>query len=172
MVNRVENNQDAAPSDAPRDDDPELLAGQELRRLRTARGWSQEEVARRMKAYGYDFHQTTIAKVEAAQRPLRVRELAHFAALFGVPVNQLFYRLEHGGSLGAIEQEIAALTAQIPDARAHAEQCSHAVHAAQADVADHQHVYNSAANDLAVMLGRMDFLRHERDKLTGTGDGK
>jgi transcriptional regulator with XRE-family HTH domain len=49
-----------------------------------ARGWSQKEVARQMKAYGYDFHQTMIATFEAAQRPIRVRELADLAALYGV----------------------------------------------------------------------------------------
>lgn len=44
-----------------------------------------------MTAYGYDFHQTTIAKIESAQRPLRVRELADFAALYGVEVQDLVY---------------------------------------------------------------------------------
>jgi transcriptional regulator with XRE-family HTH domain len=71
--------------------DPEVQAGQALRRLRLARNWSQEEVAVRMTAYGYDFHQTMIAKIEAAQRPLRVRELADFAALYGVEVQDLVY---------------------------------------------------------------------------------
>jgi transcriptional regulator with XRE-family HTH domain len=62
----------------------EELAGRELRRLRTAAGWSQEEVARRMDAYGYRAHQTTIAKIESADRPLRLNELADLCDLFGV----------------------------------------------------------------------------------------
>ena len=61
---------------------PEQLAGQQLRRLRLARDWTQEEVARRMRAAGYaSWHQTTIAKIEGAQRPLRVRELVALAGV-------------------------------------------------------------------------------------------
>ena len=66
----MENNPQLAAASEERPD-PEVQAGRALRRLRTARGWSQEEVGRRMKAYGYDFHQTMIAKIEAAQRPLQ-----------------------------------------------------------------------------------------------------
>jgi hypothetical protein len=83
IVNRVENEPQPGLTGDGRPD-PEVQAGRALRRLRTARGWSQEEVARQMKAYGYDFHQTMIATFEAAQRPIRVRELADFAALYGV----------------------------------------------------------------------------------------
>jgi transcriptional regulator with XRE-family HTH domain len=85
--------------------DPEVQAGRALRRLRLAKGWSQEEVARRMRIFGYAFHQTMIAKIEAAQRPLRVRELADFAALYGVDVQDLFY--PPSGSVSEIENEIA-----------------------------------------------------------------
>ena len=69
--------------------DPEAQVGRALRQLRLARNWSQEEVAVRMTAYGYEFHQTTIAKIEGSQRPLRVRELADFAALYGVEIQDL-----------------------------------------------------------------------------------
>lgn len=64
--------------------DAEESAGRELRRLRTACGWSQEQVALRMDAYGYEWHQTTVAKIEGAQRPLRLNELADMCDLFGV----------------------------------------------------------------------------------------
>jgi transcriptional regulator with XRE-family HTH domain len=101
MINPVENK---LPQDITRPD-PEVMAGRALRRLRISRQWSQDEAAKRMKAYGYDFHQTTIAKIEAAQRPLRVRELADFAALYGVGVQELIY--PRAGSLQEIDQEIA-----------------------------------------------------------------
>ena len=67
----------------------EEAAGQELRRLRLGRGWSQEETARRMDAYGYGWHQTIIAKIESAGRPLRLREAVDLADLFGVPLESL-----------------------------------------------------------------------------------
>lgn len=63
---------------------PEGLAGEQLKRLRIARGWSQEEVARRMSAFGVDWHQTTVGRTETAQRPLRLNEAFALAALFGV----------------------------------------------------------------------------------------
>src|SRR6266567_8315108 len=98
---------DAAVVDGLRHD-PEAEAGRALRLLRQARDWSQEEVAARMRAYGYDFHQTMIAKIEAAQRPLRVRELADFAALYGIEVHELIY--PPAGSLKEVSREIAMLT--------------------------------------------------------------
>jgi transcriptional regulator with XRE-family HTH domain len=52
--------------------------------LREERGWSQSEVARRMKVYGYNWHQTTVGRVENGKRPLRLNELMHLAAMFGV----------------------------------------------------------------------------------------
>src|ERR1700730_8509472 len=100
MINLVENEQLAGTSRP----DPEVQAGRALRRLRLSKGWSQEEVARRMRSYGYDFHQTMIAKIEAAQRPLRVRELVDFAALYGVEVHELIY--PSNGSLAEIDLEI------------------------------------------------------------------
>lgn len=81
---------------------PEVLAGQELRRLRTVCGWSQEEVARRMADYGYDWHQTTVGRTETATRPLRLNEAVALAALFGIPVTQM----------------IAPMTLEAPDVEA------------------------------------------------------
>lgn len=83
--------------------DPEVQAGRALRRLRLSRGWPQEQVATYMRDSGYDFHQTMIAKIEAAQRPLRVRELADFAALYGVEVHELIYA--PNSSLAEVDQK-------------------------------------------------------------------
>ena len=63
---------------------PEEIAGRQLALLREERGWSQSEVARRMEAYGYNWHQTTVGRVESGKRPLRLNELVHPAAMFGV----------------------------------------------------------------------------------------
>jgi transcriptional regulator with XRE-family HTH domain len=142
--------------------DPEVQAGRALRRLRLSQGWSQEEVARRMQAYGYDFHQTMIAKLEAAQRPLRVRELADFAALYGVEAHELIYPLN--GSLAEIDHEIAEGKAQHEairlQTRAIREQLEAAQHVlVQAQVAHHNH-----SSQLAVLEGRLAFLQEERKK--------
>ena len=90
----------------------EILAGRQLRLLRQGRGWSQAEVAERMKAYGYSWNQSTVTRIESASRPTRLNELADLAALYEVP----FIRLlrpdpapDEGESLEAIEREIRSL---------------------------------------------------------------
>jgi transcriptional regulator with XRE-family HTH domain len=143
--------------------DAEGQAGQALRRLRLARQWSQEEAARRMRAYGYDFHQTTIAKIEAAQRPLRVRELADFAALYGVEVNELIY--PPVGSLNDIDQEIAELEAR----RAHLQEeiglNRELLDRARFEMAVAQKQHQACAMKEAALEGRLAALRDEREKL-------
>ena len=37
-----------------------------------------------MEASGYNWHQTTVGRVENGKRPLRLNELVHLAAMFGV----------------------------------------------------------------------------------------
>jgi transcriptional regulator with XRE-family HTH domain len=93
---------------------PEEAAGRELRRLREARRWSQEETARRMDAYGYEWHQTTVAKVEAAQRPLRLNEAADMCRLFGVTIAGLLSAVP-GMTDGDLERQAAARLARLED---------------------------------------------------------
>jgi transcriptional regulator with XRE-family HTH domain len=143
--------------------DPEAQAGRALRRLRTARGWSQEEVAQRMKAYGYDFHQTTIAKIEAAQRPIRVRELADLAALYAVEVHELIY--PPAGSLEEADKEIATLRGQLREVTARAEAAAAAVANAEADLAAAQEEHRAGSGQAAMLNGRLSFLEAQRDKL-------
>jgi transcriptional regulator with XRE-family HTH domain len=143
--------------------DPEVQAGRTLRRLRMARGWSQEEVARQMKAYGYDFHQTMIAKIEAAQRPIRVRELADFAALYGVEAHELIY--PPAGSLKEAAKEIAALRGQLQEVTARAEAAAVAVAKAETDLAAAQEDYRAQSGQAAMLSGRLNYLEAQRDKL-------
>lgn len=143
--------------------DPEVQAGRALRRLRTARGWSQEEVARRMKAYGYDFHQTMIAKIEAAQRPIRVRELADFAALYGVEAHELIY--PPAGSLKEAAKEISALRGQLQEVTARAEAAAVAVAKAETDLAAAQQDYRAQSGQAAMLSGRLNYLEAQRDML-------
>jgi transcriptional regulator with XRE-family HTH domain len=152
-----------APAAADGRPDPEVQAGRALRRLRTARGWSQEEVAQRMKAYGYDFHQTTVAKIEAAQRPIRVRELADLAALYGVEVHELIY--PPAGSLREADTEIAALKGQLQKATARAEAAATAAAKAEAGLAAAQEEHRARSGQAAMLSGRLSYLEAQRDKL-------
>ena len=116
-----------------------------------------------MKAHGYDFHQTMIAKIEAAQRPIRVRELADFAALFGVEVNELIY--PPAGSLKEADKEISALKAQMQEATERAEAATAAVGKAEADLAAAQEEYRARSGQAAMLSGRLSYLEAQRDKL-------
>jgi transcriptional regulator with XRE-family HTH domain len=140
--------------------DPEEQAGKALRQLRLARHWSQGEVAVRMTAYGYDFHQSTIAKIEAAQRPLRVRELADFAALYGVEIQDLVYAQTR--SLSEIEQEIDDVETRLDKDRAAAAAAIADAEAAQKAARQAEAAYQKAVSDLAVLEGRLDALKADR----------
>ena len=113
-----------------------------------------------MKAYGYDFHQTMIAKIEAAQRPLRVRELADFAALYGMEVHELIY--PPAGSLREVSREIAILTDQLQVAgnevqfrRQELDKARAAAAAAEEDLRKHE-------GEAAMLQGRLAYLETER----------
>ena len=149
--------------------DPEVQAGQALRRLRQARNWSQEEVAVRMTAYGYDFHQTMIAKIEAAQRPLRVRELADFAALYGVEVQDLVYPPTR--SLPEIDREIGEVTARLEMVHAAAAAASHQLQNLREAIDDAEAAFQKSTVEAAVLERRLASLRADREKVASLESG-
>lgn len=161
----MENNRSAG-AERP---DPEVQAGRALRRLRLSQGWSQEEVAKRMWAYGYDFHQTTIAKIEAAQRPLRVRELAHFAALYEVEVHELIYPMT-GGSLTEIDQDIIEVEAHRELLQRAVAATGEQVASARAALDDAQMRHAKCSSEAAMLAVRLNFLLKERIKFSWDRD--
>ena len=66
--------------------------GERLRDLRDRRGWSQTELAKLLTANGFRAYGTTVAKIEANERDLRVEEAAVFADVFGCSIDQLLGR--------------------------------------------------------------------------------
>ena len=166
MLNRVEHEVAAR---GGRQADPEALAGRALRRLRLARNWSQEEVAVRMTAYGYDFHQTTIAKIESAQRPLRVRELADFAALYGLELQELVYAPT--SSLPEIDQEIVDVTARLEAARTAAAKSGNDLDSARMAMRTAESAHQASTAEVAVLEGRLSSLMADREKLLSWRSG-
>jgi transcriptional regulator with XRE-family HTH domain len=67
----------------------ETLLAERLRALREAADITQGELAERMTRLGFSMHQTAVAKVERGQRPVRLNEVAAFAAALRVPVTDL-----------------------------------------------------------------------------------
>ena len=117
----------------------------------------------RMTAYGYDLHQTMIAKIEAAQRPLRVRELADFAALYGVGVQDLIY--PPTASLPETDRKIAEVSASRDAAQVRASESRLQREAARETVYQAEIAYQAAEAEVAVLKGRLAFLLSERQKL-------
>lgn len=72
-----------------RDADIEFDFGANVRRLRQEAGWSQSDLAEAMTNRGYGMHQVTVGKVETAQRPTRLAEVAAFAITLNVAVEDL-----------------------------------------------------------------------------------
>lgn len=100
---------DAAEAASPKEPTAEDVAGSKLRMLRQGRGWTQQEVANRMRKRGYSWQQSTIGKIETAQRPLRLNELADLAAALGVPVTHFLSpgpAPDEGTDLRMVEREI------------------------------------------------------------------
>ena len=92
---------------------PEQLVARQVRLLRQGRGWSQQEVAEKMRAYGYQWSQATVTRLESASRPIRLNELADLAILFSVPVAQFLESRDpefEWDDLESLEREITSLT--------------------------------------------------------------
>jgi transcriptional regulator with XRE-family HTH domain len=68
---------------------PEEQVGASVKVLRTQRGLTQADLAEAMQGLGHSWIQTTVAKTEAADRPLRLNEVADLAKILGVRVPHL-----------------------------------------------------------------------------------
>jgi transcriptional regulator with XRE-family HTH domain len=62
---------------------PEETVGANIKAMRAKLGLTQAELAEAMQGLGHSWIQTTVAKTEAADRPLRVNEVADLARILG-----------------------------------------------------------------------------------------
>ncbi|HQZ33839.1 MAG TPA: helix-turn-helix transcriptional regulator [Ilumatobacteraceae bacterium] len=63
---------------------PGVVLAQRVTEMRGRLQWSQDELARRMTAYGLPWSRTTVAKVESESRQVTVDEFVALALVFGV----------------------------------------------------------------------------------------
>jgi transcriptional regulator with XRE-family HTH domain len=68
---------------------PEEHVGANVKYWRTKMGLTQAELAEAMQGLGHSWIQTTVAKTEAADRPLRVNEVADLARVLGTRLPHL-----------------------------------------------------------------------------------
>lgn len=67
----------------------DVKVGENLRRLRLARGMNQEQLAAAVAERGIPFRQQTIVKIEKGQRPLRLREADAITEALEVAIDAL-----------------------------------------------------------------------------------
>ena len=63
------------------------ILGPGIRRIREERGWSQEDLARRLQLAGWDVDRTLIARIELRTRCITDMELLALAKTLGVKLN-------------------------------------------------------------------------------------
>jgi transcriptional regulator with XRE-family HTH domain len=98
----------------------EDVVGRRVKSLRSARGWSQQELATRMSDRGFSWRQTTVAKTEAADRPIRINEAQGLAVVFGITVNDLL-------TIPVDDYEMAGAAVRLTELRALADQTNQRV---------------------------------------------
>jgi transcriptional regulator with XRE-family HTH domain len=104
----------------------EETVGANIKTRRAQLGLTQAQLAEAMQGLGHSWIQTTVAKTEAADRPLRVNELADLARVLDVRVPELVstdadWAIEsinttlamHGANANRLESEIEELNRQV-----------------------------------------------------------
>lgn len=87
----------------------ERIIGRKVRQLRTERGWTQADLARRLDELGWPVDQTTVSNLELGRRPIRVAEADALALAFGVPMLAVWYLPVDGEpwSIAAMRRRLA-----------------------------------------------------------------
>jgi membrane protein involved in colicin uptake len=112
-----------------------------------------------MSEYGYDWHQTTVGRVETATRPLRLNEAVALAALFEIPVTQLIAPAERvdeanlDAEIGETRERWAEAVAASEGARADAARAAEALKAAENTAAEADAQSHRLTGHLDYLLG-------------------
>lgn len=81
--------------------------GRHVEQLRERNGWSQTELAKKMKELGFaGFHQTTISRIENGERSARVGEAFGLAELLDVSVNDLVALPDESSAVNQLSREV------------------------------------------------------------------
>lgn len=73
------------------------IFGENIRRLREARGWSQSELARRMQAHGWPkYSQVAVSRTEEGSRAVRLDEALAFSEILEIGLTNLITPSDEG----------------------------------------------------------------------------
>ena len=128
---------------------------------RKQRRWSQPLMARELTAQGVrGLHASSIAKIEAGDRSVRINEAVAYADVFGVPLNTLLGRASEAPednltlSLRAIRDTCARTALQVYQAHK-------ALMDLKRDIADHADDYDSDIDDITALLDQTHDKLHD-----------
>ena len=128
----------------------EVVFGQRVKALRVAKGWSQAELAARVAVHLPGWAQTTVAKTEAATRPIRLNESTALAAALEVPLPTLLHAqedLETSRARITLEQtmlDYASIQARINAKGRERDALDHEIEDLEDDLQAAQHAYELA----------------------------
>ena len=70
------------------------MVGPQIRKLRYARGWSQEKLAEKLQLLGWDIDRVAVSKIESRLVHMDDYELLYFAKVFNVGLVDLFPKID------------------------------------------------------------------------------
>lgn len=70
--------------------DYEKKIGQNIRKIRIAKGFTQEQLSAKMQVSGCDITRSALAKIEVGQRHINPDEIKLFKEILGVGFDELF----------------------------------------------------------------------------------
>jgi transcriptional regulator with XRE-family HTH domain len=70
------------------------MVGPQIRKLRYARGWSQERLAEKLQLLGWDIDRVAVSKIESRLVHMDDYELLYFTKVFNVGLAELFPRID------------------------------------------------------------------------------
>lgn len=76
---------------------------------------SQSELAKRMAARGFKFHQTTVARIEAGERAVRLGEAEALAKILKTYVHTLSRPPEEGGAIRRLRDAVEEVERKVQD---------------------------------------------------------
>lgn len=132
--------------------------------LRNERDWSQAELAKKLTAMGIDnMHNTTVAKIEAGDREIKLDEAAALANLFGLSVDSLLGRRQ--GAHQDLQYALGALEDAVFTARNELDRMSKSLQDRVHDIPVDYEGYESLAQLVREASGRLKPARIALNKL-------
>jgi transcriptional regulator with XRE-family HTH domain len=135
-----------------------------ITRERKRRGLSQAEVARMLTAKGIDnMHHTTVAKIEAGDREIKLDEAVALAQLYEAPLDALVgLHPKSGRDLNFL---LRALNDVVTLARTELDRTARSLRHCMEDIPSDHHLYDTLAGFMGDVVGNLDAADEGLDKV-------